>query len=43
MDVFTPIHTNTKRKNKREIAFGICYSVGYAKKLERKVSDTGAH
>ena len=23
MDAFAPIHTNTKRKNKREIAFGI--------------------
>ena len=43
MDAFAPIHTNTKRKNRREIAFGICYSVGYGKNLTRKVSDTRTH
>ncbi len=42
MDAFETIHTNTntKQKNKREIAFGMYYSVDCAENLARKVSDT---
>jgi hypothetical protein len=42
MDVFTPNHNNTKRKNKREIAFGIFFCAGCVKSLAQKESDTKA-